>query len=282
MADQFERRGWQVDIWTTSNSDFSRRLGRQTTQEELVTRGSHYYDLALVQHSNVCKWVVDHRIAKHICLTLHGKDYAWDAPADGAHSYVAISNEIAEHNTGFGIFEIINPPVDMERYKPLRPISEELKVVGLFTNYGRAEPVVREACNVYGCEFRLIGGYNNTYNTVPEINGCDLIVSVGRGAIEAMACGRALVIYDDRGYYPAYSDGYFLPEIGPEVSAFNYTGRCFKTQINSTELAEMFRHYIAHDGQSNREYCIMNHGVVGIVDEYLELAGLRSSQNAEV
>lgn len=276
MADQFERRGWDVHIWTASISGFSRRLGRQTTQEELVTRGSGYYDLALVQHSNVCKWIVDHRTAKHTCLTIHGKDYAYDCPSVGANSYVTISNELAEHNTGFGIFKVINPPVDMERYKPLRPISDRLMVVGLFTNYGRAEPVVREACNIYGCEFRLIGGHKNTYNTVPAINGCDLIVSVGRGAIEAMACARAVVIYDDRGYYPAYSDGYFLPEIGPEVSAFNYTGRCFQTQINSTELAEMFKHYICHDGQTNREYCMINHGVIGIVDEYLELAGLRS------
>ena len=276
MADQFERLGWQVDIWTVSNSEFSRRLGRQTCEDELHTRGSWYYDLALAQHSNVCKWLADHSIAKHLCLTLHGKDYAYDAPCDNADSCVTISGELAEYHTGFGLFHIVNPPVDVERYKPRRPISDELQTVGLFTNYGRAEPLVREACNIYGCDFRLIGGHNETWDTVNAINACDLIVSVGRGAIEAMACGRALVIYDDRGYYPAYSDGYFLPEIGPEVSTFNYTGRCFKTQINATELSEMFKHYIAHDGQSNREYCMMNHGVIGIVDQYLELAGMRS------
>ena len=272
IVDELVKRGIEVDVWTAGGGQYAERIGRQTCEGELLTRGSYYYDLALVQHGNICEWLIENRLAKHNCLTLHGKDYHGDRSCEGADSYVTITQELADH-FGDG-WTVINAPIDMAKYKPTRPISDELGVVGLLSNYRRADPLVRQACELYGCDFKMIGGNRATWDTVGAINTCDLVVAVGRGALEAMACGRSVVIYDDRSYYPACSDGYFLPENGAVVRKSNYTGRHFELTTDANSMAAMFRHYHEHSGLRNRMYCWANHGVEHIVTQYLKLGGL--------
>lgn len=223
---------------------------------DYITNNPPYCDLALINHRSCLNFKSRTKI-----FTSHGLFHELEKPLEGADLYVAVSEEIANK---YSINKIIRNPIDTELFKPYTKISPKpKKALALVSE--NALQVVKGACAALNIDLIEPSRYN--YNTYDLINQADLVFSLGRGALEAMSCARAVIIYDERDYTRG-ADGYFENE---KIKECNYSGRFFKKQLDVNSLIREIKKYKMLDGEKNRKYIIENHDVRKITDQYLEL-----------
>lgn len=199
------------------------------------------YDLALINH-NTCIDVD----AKFKIFTSHGTEPSLEKPMQGCDIYVGVNEAVADRHR---LEYVIKNPIDTKRFKPTHPLNDEpKKVLDISTGHFPGEAIKPSRTN----------------DNMPElINQADLVVSMGRGALEAMSCGRPVITWDSKINWGARGDGYLYPPI------YGYTaGPYFKRKINwKEELSK----YNPKDGKKNREYILKHHAVQLIAQEYLDL-----------
>lgn len=238
MAQELKRRGHQVGVYTKVKGFVSDLL------KDLLDDEPKDYDLALINH-NSCIGVD----AKYKIFTSHGTVPELERPVEGADYYVAVNENVAEK---YNLKTIIKNPIDTELFKPTSEIKDKPETILAITD------VKVELPNVI---------YPNRYSmNMPEmINRADLVISMGRGALEAMSCGRNVITWDKRPYWEARGDGY-LDDFSKLKG--NVAGQYARTDIN---LEEEIKKYNKEQGKLNREYILENHDVRKIVDKYLEI-----------
>ncbi|MCK9370672.1 hypothetical protein M0R04_12245 [Candidatus Dojkabacteria bacterium] len=167
--------------------------------------------------------------------------------------FVCISEEIEEKIAKFNIkAEIIRNGIDCGRYRSRRPINKELKKVMLF-NYIQPEIInmIVDYCEANSIEIdmRFITSWaNETWNIPREINKSDLVISVGRGCYEAMACEREVWVIGVYG-----SDG-IVGDNFDRLITCNCSGRLTSKGItNADEVKEILSKYNPENAKKNRE-----------------------------
>jgi hypothetical protein len=83
-----------------------------------------------------------------------------------------------------------------------------------------------------------------------------MVVSLGRGCYEAMACGRPVVIFDKRRYQEQMGDGYLLPSMFDDFVQANCSGRFYKGCMSVDVLEEAFKNYNPEHGPELREIAL--------------------------
>jgi hypothetical protein len=82
------------------------------------------------------------------------------------------------------------------------------------------------AFNKRGIAFKTLNKFvNPVWDVEKHINQADMVVSLGRGAYEAMACGRPVLVVDQRRSRPLKGDGIILPENIDELLRYNCRGQ---------------------------------------------------------
>lgn len=136
-----------------------------------------------------------------------------------------------------------------------------------------ANDVLRTICNDCGVEFESLYG-KFVFNVEDKINSADLVVGVGRSLLDAMACGRPVVSFDDRFYYNTrmMGYGYITPDKFSKYEIDSFTANDIKKTLNKLELAkEIFLNYNANDGKVNRKFIEENYNISKTVDAYLKI-----------
>ena len=239
MAQELKRRGYKVGVYTKVKGYVSELL------KDLIDDEPQGYDLALINQNSCLD--VD---AKYKIFTSHGTVPELERPIEGADYYVAVNENVAEK---YNIETIIKNPIDTELFKPITEIKDKPETILAIT------------------EEKLYLPYNVIYPdrrkmNMPElINKADIVISLGRGCLEAMSCGRPVITWDKRPYWEARGDGY-LDDLSKLTG--NVAGQYSRTDIN---LEEEIGKYKKEDGKINREYILEHHDVKKIVDKYLEL-----------
>lgn len=119
------------------------------------------------------------------------------------HRYVAISKGIADRwSEGLAIprekFEIIQNHIDLKRFSSIRNPLEKPKKALLYSNH-RFTPgqlsEIEQSCRHCGMTFEMAGLCTGTEVANPEnlLPDYDLVFAVGRSAMEAAACGCAVI-----------------------------------------------------------------------------------------
>ena len=240
MAKELERLGHQVGVFTHNKGYVSDLLPIDDTP-----RG---YDLALINH-NTCIGVD----AKFKIFTSHGTVPELERPVEGANVYVAVSENVAEK---YNLKHIIKNPIDTELFKPTNEIKEKPETILSITDVNVELP------------YKIITPSRFEMNMPELINQSDLVISMGRGALEAMSCGRNVITWDNRPYWEARGDGY-LDDFSKLKG--NVAGEYARTDI---DLKEEIAKYSKGQGMKNREYILKNHDVKKIVKQYLNLYDL--------
>lgn len=240
MARELHRRGHQVVVYTKHKGVVSRILSGFCHVVNKVPKQT--YDLALINH-NTCMDVK----ANRKIFTSHSPFIPIEAPVIGADVYVAVSENVAYRHA---LQHIIKNPIDTELYKPRRPIAETPEEILAITN---VPPPISH------------WSPSRTEETMPELmNKADLVVTIGRGVLEAMSCARNVIVWDDRPTLGRVADGY----LDHQYLHGNVGGKYHLKDINwEEELAK----YKQEDGDKNREYILKHHDVRLIVDQYLAL-----------
>ncbi|RJR28667.1 hypothetical protein C4564_04545 [Candidatus Microgenomates bacterium] len=193
-------------------------------------------------------------------------------PTFSADKYIAINETVAKNMQYKGVntkkITIIRDFVDTKRFSPTIPIHNKLKNVLFVSNYKKWNnfKAVSRACEKIGANLHCVGSpYGRSENIEKEINKADLVISWGRGIIEAMACGRAVVSFDK-----LMGDGYIDEEKYFSARRDNFCGYLSQHDFNSVDaLAAELLKYDAKSAEVNRGLATKYHNATHGVDSIL-------------
>lgn len=212
-----------------------------------------------------------------LALTREGHDWLVGA----GHEHVA--------HVGYGI--------DLERFHDAGRLPATPRRAVLHSKYADAE-LVREACDRAGLELSVLGAASwqggfgvdhfsdvievrddgtvidhqpdrASFHVERQLAGADVVFGLGRSAVEALAMGRACVVfgYDDVG------DGLVTPDRLAEFSAVNFSGRARGRRFDAGSLARELAAYDPAHGAINRAFCEERYSLERFLDRIEPLLG---------
>ena len=241
MAMELKDQGHDVGVFTHDRGVVSNMLG------DLMDYEPSGYDLALINHNTCIN--VD---ARFKIYTSHGTVPELEKPVAGADVYVAVNENTADYHK---IDKIIKNPIDTDLFRPTSEIR------------GVPQSILSITDEFVSLPYHIITPSRTEYNMSHLINQADIVISMGRGALEAMSCARNVVTWDKRPYWESRGDGYID---NFDMLKGNTAGQYARNDIVLTdEIAK----YDKSQGKKNREYILENHDVKKIVNQYLQLYG---------
>lgn len=238
------------------------------------------YDRIFISHQPIAQQVVENRQAGILdgfaVQTCHGVYPLPERPAQGMDRYVAISEEVRDHlqTVEWVKSTVIHNGVNCDRYKPISPINRELKTVLSLAQTGPAVKLVKRVCEKLGLKYLYCQKLSiPVWDLERLMNEADLVVSLGRGAYEAMACGRAVVVLDSRDYtgLRCMADGIVTEDNWRGFLKYNFSGRLNRIVYDDEELIEEFTKYTPEMGVANRQIALEAFNIRHQVDKYLAL-----------
>jgi hypothetical protein len=152
----------------------------------------------------------------------------------------------------------LTQPIDVTRFRPVSPLADPPSRVLLISNYvtGDRLALVEEACAAAGFSLRCIGlPFGTATTTDHHVYGQgDIVLGKARVALEAMACGRAMYVYDLNG-----GGGWVTPESYARLEADNFGGQGEATAMTVETLARDLGAVRSDMGPANRDLVIAGH-----------------------
>lgn len=240
---------------------------------KITTTPIDEYDLVLASHTSTIRFIKNFNAVK--IQTCHGVYPKVEQPIKGVDIYVSISDEVKNHLKMNGYeSKIIHNGVDCDRFKPLNSINKDLKRILSLSHSESLNNDIRLICNKLNIEFKTLNKYKNPiFNVEDEINKSDMVITIGRGVYESMACSRNVLILDERHYLdkPPLGDGLVTPHNISDFIKNNCSGRYSGVIFDSKLIEESIRRYDPTLGDDNRDYVVNNLNIKSKVDEYLKL-----------
>ncbi len=145
-------------------------------------------------------------------------------------------------------------PIDIDRLTPLGSIRPRPRRAVMLGNYPDRHELVREVWGRHGVEVTVVGGSQQRYDVAEAVADADIVVAKNRAALDAMACGRAVYVFDMFG-----GDGWVTPDRYAVLEADNFAGQATDRVIDATELARDLGEYDARMGMANRDLVVQHH-----------------------
>lgn len=218
--------GFDVDLFTEQQGLVSDRIKKDFGIN--VVSPADSYDLILANHNTTVKHCLNRGT---IIQTCHGIFPKLEQPSEWAQAHVAISEEVKIHlvqQLGFNRkIEIILNSIDTNRFKDRTVLAPGVKSVLSLSHSDLLNKQLHQIFRHKGIVFKTLNKYKNpVWEVEKEIWQHDLIVSLGRGAYEALACGRPVLVVDHRPYIKkTLADGMITPQNINEYVKCNFSGR---------------------------------------------------------
>lgn len=249
---------------------FKRGIVSDKIEDELGVKfkSRRKYDLILANHNSCVNELFN---SGFIIQTCHGIFPELEQPSYLANAYVSISEEVQEHLASLGYpSKIIHNGLNLKRFNVKKELNFKLKTVLSLCHSEEANQMVKSICKDLELEYLQAYKYGNSVWDVERvINKSDLVIGLGRSAFEAMACGRPVIIYDDRKYFESCGDGYVKNKLGFSLKK-NCSGRYFQKIFDLEELKDEFFLYNKDDGDYFRKMAIQEFDICKNVDLYFE------------
>lgn len=273
------------EVWTATMAKALRKLDHDVTvacrgvnnllpdfPEVRLERPRGNYDLGLFNHMSMLNKKGLRERCEMVIQTCHGIIPGEEQPHPAADIHVTVSEEVRDAISGKpGVTQTytIRNPIDTNLFRPTTPLNDTPKRVLYISNNGdrRFGDIVEQGVEQAGAELVKLGRtYGRTMNPQEVMNSVDLVISLGRGAYEAMACGRPVVVADVRG-----GDGYLHPDFVWEWRKNNLSGRYNKYTVDADWLAGEILKYQPHHGKMLRGYVKSEHNDAAIASMYLAM-----------
>jgi len=268
LIEELKSRGYNVEYFTFFKGESSNRIEKDLG---VGFMSKPKYDLILANHTTCIKYL-SHK--GKIIQTCHGIFPRLEQPSRFADGHVCISEEVLSHVRAKG-FEgkVILNGINCKRYTSVVPINDKLTTLLSLCQSKEANDMLSKACEISKVNFKSLNKYENAiWNVESIINESDMVVGLGRSAYEAMACGRAVLIFDNRNYFKSYSDGYVDLEMINKSILNNCSGRYFKKELGVQELVQEINKYSKSTGKELQEFALENLNIVNQVNKYLAYA----------
>ena len=201
-----------------------------------------------------------------------------ERPFPDLFKYISITREVQQLLLiNYKIKSTLIPQsVDCNRFNVKKPINDKLKNV-LFIGKGKkAWGNIIEVCKELKLNLTKAGVHTKgILNMENEINKNDLVISMARGAYEALACGRNVISYESRYNTQPHGHGLIKSEKDIENALIdNFTGRSLKEDgfMNKEQLKKEFLKYDKKYGDIARKYMLENLNTIDICKKYIELS----------
>ena len=182
----------------------------------------------------------------------------------GISKFIAVSKEVKEnlmktHCIPDRQIIVIKNGVDLKKFSVQKKPDKTLRNILVISNryIDRTRKIIEGAAVEIGAKVTHIGlPENPVMNTLPFIAKADLVISLGRGALEAMACGRSVIIYDVNG-----GDGFVDESNFFEIRKNNFSGRRFSRDFTKSDLKDEFLKYSAAGGEKLKKIIQTEHSL---------------------
>lgn len=180
----------------------------------------------------------------------------------GLSGYIAVSEEVKAHLVNTHQvpeknISVVRNVVNTDRFKPQRPVNSKLKEILVLSNHYKAEvkAVIEKAAAELKANVVHVGMPDNPVSDVENyLNAADLVITLGRGVLEAMACERNILIYDQNG-----GDGMLTSENFVELRKKNFSGRTRAIKYDQASLVAELRKYSPDRGIKLRQKFLKEH-----------------------
>ncbi len=159
----------------------------------------------------------------------------------------------------------LRTPIDVDRLVPHGRIRDTPKRAVVLGNYPERVDVVRQALGGAGIDLTEIGGAQQRFDVAEAVADADIVVAKSRAALDAMACGKAVYVFDVFG-----GDGWVTPEVYPTMEADHFAGLATGRVLDADEIAADLADYDPEMGVANRDLVMQHHRVRDHVAEFLE------------
>ena len=235
---------------------------------------SDEFEVALVQDAAVAYEVAELCPRARSVFVAHSESFDPQSPPQlpgTVDVQVAMNDRVERRLRAFaagGEIVRLRQPIDTERFKAVAPLPERARRALLLTNNTVADrqAMLEAACRGAGLELTRIGGAGKqTTDPREALAGADIVVGLGRGILEGMACGRAAFVYDWSG-----GEGWVTPDSYPAIEADGFAGRG-EAVIDAEALARGLREYDRAMGPVNRDLVVAHHRANVHVQQLIEI-----------
>jgi CheY-like chemotaxis protein/glycosyltransferase involved in cell wall biosynthesis len=161
------------------------------------------------------------------------------------HRYVAVSEEVRDHLIRHHRIDgtdvtVIRNGIDLRRFAARRPIRARPEHALILSNYmpDTLRTLVVRVCDSLGISVHHVGGAQPQWAVEEAINQADLVFALGRSALEALACQRAVIVFDYNG-----GDGLVTPANFHLLRLRNFSGRTHRLQYTEDSLRREIEQY---------------------------------------
>lgn len=225
------------------------------------------FDLAIVNQPQDCYNDDVRRTCKRIFQICHGLGQS-ERPHPDMDHYIAVSEEVFD-NLDVEPKTLIRNPINFDIFRPLYQPNNKVYTLAHVSNY-KSIPGLSELCDKLGITFLRV---KNDPEPWRAMNKADLVVALGRSALEAMACGREVLIYGNRGYMAEpYCDG-LASERYYASRMCNFSGRGLGAVVDLDGLETIIRDQrsLQADGEKCLNYVSQHHDSNQIIKQILAL-----------
>lgn len=161
------------------------------------------------------------------------------------HRYVGVSEEVRDHLVRHHRIDrtdvrILRNGIDLRRFASQKPIRPRPKHALVLSNHmpDSLRSLISDVCGRLDMTVGLAGGAQSLWAVEEEINRADLVFALGRSALEALACKRAVIVLDYNG-----ADGLVTPENFNLLRLRNFSGRTYRHQYSEESLLKEIGRY---------------------------------------
>lgn len=261
VAEHFQRLGHEVSIYAHALGPFS-----EHARDRGVSVHSEMHELpvdcdALLAQDAIVAYELADRYpgARHV-FRVCSDVFSLSVPPqlDGvADIFLALSDRYARLAEACAVTAKplrLRVPIDIDRLTPMGPIRPRPRRAVMLGNYPHRHELVREVWARHGVEVTVVGGSQQRYDVAAAIAEADIVVAKARAALDAMACGRAVYIFDMFG-----GDGWVTPDRYAALEADNFAGLASERVIDASMLAHDLGEYDARMGMANRDLVVQHH-----------------------
>ena len=262
LGEQLQRLGHDVHLYATELGDFAEHARRRG----LAVRGSL---LELPEDADVVfsqDGIVAYELARRypgalalfrLCSDVF--DFELPPQLPGAVDLIVVLSDRYERLARAGAGDVpvlrLRVPIDVDRLAPLSTIRERPRTAIVLGNYDDRVEMVRQAWGPSGVEVRTIVGGAQAFDVAAALAVADIVVAKSRAALDAMACGRAVYVFDFFG-----GDGWVTPESYGAMEADNFAGQATSRVVDAAALAGDLAGYRREMGTVNRDLVLQHHG----------------------
>ncbi len=211
LAIGFKERGVDVEVFTFRIGPIGEELSSRGVKISTSLRDLKVPDIVHA-HNNITVWpILRHFRNVPVVFWLHSRLSPLDIPPKHRNivQYMAVDYNcheryVEEHQFSSNDIKVIYNWVNLTRFSLKKSINGPIKKALVFSNYAGKSgfyPVLKEACESLGIELDVMGKGMGTEQKNPEnyLREYDIVFAKAKAAMEAMACGCAVIVCDFTG-----------------------------------------------------------------------------------